>query len=225
MLRLYYMISHLLWHVFINLVSVHLELFISLLIFDLLLFSLFRFFFFSLVCLQQPSSPFLMFRKTLMICLALIALFQFAKAQLGPEIISPAQNETVEPGKKIDIVYQYQNMGVGNYTIDVQLWQDAAVSIPINDVVIDQPIASGNSSGVKVSFLLNSTYSWKVPHGLNDTFWLTVTEGAQTAFYKKGVNLRSRPVMLHTSAANLMTKPAGIFAVLFGVSIITFIML
>ncbi|KAI7894904.1 uncharacterized protein EV154DRAFT_497348 [Mucor mucedo] len=164
-------------------------------------------------------------RKTLVICLALIALCQFVKAQLGPEIISPVQNATVEPGQKIDIVYQYQNMGAGNYTIDVQLWQDAAVSIPINDVVIDQPIASGNSSGVKVSFLLNSTYSWKVPHGLNETFWLTVTEGAQTPFYSKGVNLRSRPVMLHTSAAaTLMTKPASI-AVVFIVSLITLVLL
>lgn len=167
-----------------------------------------------------------MFQKTLVICLALLALCRCIKAQLGPEIISPAQNATVEPGKNIDIVYQYQNIGSGNYSIDVQLWQDAAVSIPIKDVVVDQPITSGNSSGVKISFTLNSTFTWKVPHGLNDTFWLTITEDAETAFYKQGVNLRSRPLMLHTSAANSMTKPAIVAVLIILLSfIITLVML
>lgn len=164
-----------------------------------------------------------MFQKALFICVVLLTLCQFVKAQLGPEITSPEQNATVEAGKSIDIVYQYQNIGTGNYSIDIQLWQDAAVTIPISDVVMGQAITAGNSSGVKVSFTLNSTYSWKVSHGLNSTFWLTVTESAKTPFYTKGVNLRSRPVMLHTSAANLMSKPISI-AILFVLSFITLIM-
>ncbi|KAI8987758.1 hypothetical protein BDF20DRAFT_852086, partial [Mycotypha africana] len=124
-------------------------------------------------------------------------------AQLGPQIISPEQNGTVPAGGKVDIVYRYQNMGKGNYTVDIQLWQDAAVTIPISNIAIDHGIKSGNSTGVHLAFLLNDTYTWSVPHGLNKTFWLTVTETAETAFYKEGLRLRSRPVLLHTSDASL----------------------
>ncbi|KAI8373797.1 hypothetical protein BD560DRAFT_393562 [Blakeslea trispora] len=134
----------------------------------------------------------------------LLGLFMSAAyAQLGPVVLSPEQNATVPAGGKMDIVYQYQNIGNGSYSVDIQLWQDAAATIPISDVVKDQEIKPGNSSGVKASFYLNNTYSWNVPHGLNKTFWLTVTEAAETKLYAKGVSLRSRPVMLHTSAARL----------------------
>lgn len=155
---------------------------------------------------------------TLVILLGLLS--QLVKAQLGPVVLSPEQNATVPAGGKVDIVYRYQNIGTGNYSVDIQLWQDAAVTIPISDVELGHEIKPGNSSGVHVSFLLNDTYTWKVPRGLNSTFWLTVTEKAQTAFYKNGVNLRSRPVMLHTSAASLMSSPAS-YVVLLALSVIT----
>ncbi|KAI9483022.1 MAG: hypothetical protein EXX96DRAFT_556557 [Benjaminiella poitrasii] len=132
-------------------------------------------------------------------------------AQLGPVIISPEQNATIPAGGKVEISYQYQNMGTGNYSVDIQLWQDAAVTTPISDIVRDHAIKSGTSSGVKISFVMNDTYSWNVQHGLNKTFWLTVTETAQTAFYPKGIALRSRPVLLHTSdATTVLSRPAMI---------------
>lgn len=156
----------------------------------------------------------------LILTLILTLSCQFVKAQLGPVVLSPEQNATVPAGGKVDIVYRYQNIGTGNYSVNIQLWQDAAVTIPISDVAMNQTIKPGNSSGVQVSFLLNDTYTWKVPHGLNSTFWLTVTETAQTAFYKSGIDLRSRPVMLHTSAASLMSSPAS-YVVLLVLSLIT----
>ncbi|KAI9365848.1 hypothetical protein BD770DRAFT_377375 [Pilaira anomala] len=162
-----------------------------------------------------------MSQKSLFILSAILLTFiQFVKAQLGPVISSPVQNATVDPGSKVEIIYEYQNLGPGNYSIDIQLWQDAAVTIPISDVVKDESVKEGNSTGVKVSFTLSSSYTWKVPHGLNDTFWLTVTGHAQTPAYKKGVSLRSRPLMLHTSAANLVSnKPANMILLFFGAAI------
>lgn len=82
---------------------------------------------------------------------------QFVQAQLGPIVLSPVQNQTVPSGGKIDIVYQYQNVGTGNYTVDIQLWQDAAVTIPISNITTNHNVKSGNSSGVQVSFVLNDT--------------------------------------------------------------------
>ncbi|KAG2231084.1 hypothetical protein BDF21DRAFT_409107 [Thamnidium elegans] len=161
-----------------------------------------------------------MLQRYFFISVILLTLLQLAKAQLGPKVLSPIQNATVDPGSKVDIVYEYQNLGTGDYSIDIQLWQDAAVTIPVSDVVINEPITAGNSSGIKVAFTLNSTYTWKVPRGLNSTFWLTVTGNTRTALYKDGVNLRSRPVMLHTSAANLMSKPASVVILLLA-SVIT----
>jgi hypothetical protein len=149
---------------------------------------------------------------TLTVLLSLLG--QSVKAQLGPSVISPEQNATVPAGGKIDIVYRYLNVGTGNYSVDIQLWQDAAITIPISDIVMDHKVKPGNSSGVKLNFYLNDTYTWKVPRGLNSTFWLTVTERAQTAIVKNGDGLRSRPVMLHTSAASLMSSPASYIALL-----------
>ncbi|CEP10557.1 hypothetical protein [Parasitella parasitica] len=149
----------------------------------------------------------------------IFCICQLAKAQLGPSILSPEQNATVPVGGKVDIIYRYQNMGTGNYSVDIQLWQDAAVTIPISNITIDHKIKSGNSSGVQVDFLLNDTYTWSVPHGLNRTFWLTVTEKAETAFYTKGISMRSRPVMLHPSPAT-MNSPVS-YAILFTLSIFT----
>jgi hypothetical protein len=162
-------------------------------------------------------------RAVLLVFTILLAICQIVKAQLGPIIISPTQNQTVSAGGKLDIVYQYQNVGTGNYSVDIQLWQDAAVTVPISNITTNHQIQSGNSSGVQISFTLNDTYTWNVQHGLNETFWLTVIETAQTPYYTKGLSLRSRPVMLHTSAANLMSKPASI-AILFALSLVTLVM-
>ncbi|KAL0144742.1 glycoside hydrolase superfamily [Mucor lusitanicus] len=148
-------------------------------------------------------------------------LLNVVRAQLGPAILSPEQNATVPVGGKVDIVYRYQNMGTGNYSVDIQLWQDAAVTIPISNITIDHEIKGGNSSGVKVNFLMNDTFTWSVPHGLNRTFWLTVTEKAETAFYTKGISLRSRPVMLHPSSA-IMNSPAS-YAILSTLAICTIV--
>ncbi|KAG2210679.1 hypothetical protein INT46_008062 [Mucor plumbeus] len=160
-----------------------------------------------------------MHRLNIVLLITLITICQIVKAQLGPAILSPEQNATVSTGGKVDIVYRYQNMGTGNYSVDIQLWQDAAVSIPISNITIDHEIKPGNSTGVQVNFLMNDTFTWSVPHGLNSTFWLTVTEKAETAFYTKGLSLRSRPVMLHPSAA-IMNSPAS-YVILFILSIFT----
>ncbi|KAI7907795.1 glycoside hydrolase superfamily [Cokeromyces recurvatus] len=146
-------------------------------------------------------------------------------AQLGPTIIKPEQNATVPAGGQFDIVYEYQNMGTGNYSIDIQVWQDAAVSLPIFDIVKDHKIKSGNSSGIQISFRMNDSYTWKVQRGLNQTFWLTVTETAQTAFYSKGISLRSRPVLLHTSHATKISLSLPILISLVGFSFILMITL
>jgi hypothetical protein len=130
-----------------------------------------------------------------------LVLFYQVNAQLGPEILSPAQNDTVPAGQNVDIVYRYQNMGTGNYTIDVALWGDAGVTTLIQNITTDHPVEGGNSTGVHLDFLMNDTYTMKVPHGLNSTFWLTVTENAVTTGFPKGLRLRSRPVMLHTSGS------------------------
>ncbi|CAO3610480.1 unnamed protein product [Mucor hiemalis] len=148
-------------------------------------------------------------KNILYLSTTLLVIFQLVTAQLGPPILSPVQNATVPVGGNVDIVYQYQNMGTGNYSIDIQLWQDGAITELISNVTTNHEIKPGNSSGVKVMFTMNDTYTWKVPHGLNSTFWLTVTANSQTKFYPKGLAVRSRPVMLHPSAASL-SRPSSI---------------
>ncbi|KAI9250774.1 hypothetical protein BY458DRAFT_524276 [Sporodiniella umbellata] len=146
----------------------------------------------------------------------LIFFFAFAQAQLGGMILSPKMNDTVQVDHNTDIVFQYENMGVGTYTVDIQVWQDAAASILWDNITIGRTVKSGNSSGVNVPFVYNDTYTWKVPHGLNDTFWLTVNEHSVTPFHTNGVSLRSRPLMLHTSnARSLLPSLLLLFCSLF----------
>ncbi|PHZ14123.1 uncharacterized protein RHIMIDRAFT_278272 [Rhizopus microsporus ATCC 52813] len=136
-------------------------------------------------------------------CTFLLLLFiSLVHAQLGGKVLSPAQNDTVQVGKNTEIVFQYNNEGPGDYTVDIQIWQDAAAEQLINNITINHPIKSGNSSGVHVDFVYNDTFSWKVPHGLNETFYLTVIEHVVKKPSNQTVSLRSRPVMLHTSSAN-----------------------
>lgn len=157
-------------------------------------------------------------KNILFLAATLLIVCQFAAAQLGPPVLSPEQNATVPVGGNVDIVYQYQNMGTGNYTVDIQLWQDGAVTELISNITTNHPIKPGNSSGVKIMFTMNDTYTWKVPRGLNSTFWLTVTATSQTKFNPNGMRIRSRPVMLHPSAASL-SKPSSI-ALLFTMAFI-----
>ncbi|KAI8331403.1 hypothetical protein BC941DRAFT_439107 [Chlamydoabsidia padenii] len=121
------------------------------------------------------------------------------QAQVGPEILTPANNATVYPGSKETISFAYQNLGTGPVSVNISLWQDPAATIKIQDVVTDYALAAGNSSGVKVDFTKNGTYDWYVPHGMNFTFYLTVYETTQAEI--GNFSLRSFPIMLHPSSA------------------------
>ncbi|ORZ15902.1 hypothetical protein BCR42DRAFT_416119 [Absidia repens] len=120
-------------------------------------------------------------------------------AQYGPKIINPANNATVNPGDKVPILFSYQNMGTGPCSVNISLWQDPSATVKIQDVVTDYTLAPGNSSGAQVAFTKNGTYDWYVPHGMNFSFYLTVTEETETQL--GNFSLRSFPIMLHPSAA------------------------
>ncbi|KAI8990196.1 hypothetical protein BDB01DRAFT_780389 [Pilobolus umbonatus] len=154
------------------------------------------------------------FSVIILLVICLLSLCGRCKAQIGPKIFVPEQNQTVEAGEKSEISYQYSNLGDGDYKIDIQLWKDSAVTVPIQDIVIDYPIQPGNSTGVQVPFTYNATYTWKVPKGLDEIFWMTLTCKTVTPLYPKGVVMRSRPVLLHTSAASLMSNPASFIGLL-----------
>lgn len=151
------------------------------------------------------------------------ALFFYqCSAQLGTTIISPVQNATVNPGEKVDILYQYQNMGNGSYVIDVDLWQDNAAETLAKNIATNVSIASGTSAGTKLAFYYNATYTWTVPHGLNSTFYLTVTTKPKLVYNNAQLVMRSRPVVLHTSAGilNMPLHKLGLLAVSIGVLIL-----
>jgi hypothetical protein len=122
-----------------------------------------------------------------------------ADAQVGPQIFSPANNATVNPGEKTPIQFAYQNMGTGVCKVNIALWEDASAKIKIQDVVTNYTLAPGNSSGAQIAFTMNGTYDWYVPHGMNFTFYLTVTEATDTEL--GNFSLQSFPIMLHPSAA------------------------
>ncbi|CAO3646953.1 unnamed protein product [Mucor hiemalis] len=148
------------------------------------------------------------------------ALFFYqCSAQLGTTILSPTQNSTVSPGQKVDILYQYQNMGNGTYVVDVNLWQDNAADTLAKNIATNVSVASGTSAGTKLAFYYNATYTWTVPHGLNSTFYLTVTTKPQLAYNSAQLVMRSRPVVLHTSAGilNMPFHKLGLLAVSVGV--------
>ncbi|SAM09825.1 hypothetical protein [Absidia glauca] len=130
------------------------------------------------------------------------------QAQVGPQIINPANNATVYPGSKETIAFAYQNLGTGPVTVNISLWQDARATEKIQDVVTDYTLAPGNSSGVKLDFTKNGTYDWYVPHGMNFSFYLTVTETTHAQI--GNFSLRSFPIMLHPSAATALFAPTFI---------------
>jgi hypothetical protein len=109
----------------------------------------------------------------LALLLPLIAL-----AQLGPTITSPSTNTTVHPGESIDITFEYENLGTGNYSVDIVAINDLSNPVPIVNITTALQVPDGNSTGWNLNFTLDYTYSgWKVPHGvLNETFWIVVVE-------------------------------------------------
>ncbi|KAI8079078.1 uncharacterized protein B0P05DRAFT_587299 [Gilbertella persicaria] len=130
-------------------------------------------------------------------------LFLFAGqclGQLGTQINYPVSNDTVQPGQKVDIAYGYQNMGNGTYKVDVDLWQDSALSILAQNIAQNVSVTGGNSTGTQLAFYLNSTYGWTVPHGLNSTVYLTVTTKADLAYSSVDISMRSRGIVLHVNS-------------------------
>ncbi|KAI9278508.1 hypothetical protein BDA99DRAFT_492322 [Phascolomyces articulosus] len=140
-----------------------------------------------------------------------------ALAQVGPKVTSPEFNATVTPGDKITIAYEYQNVGTGNYTLEINLWKDMGRRNLLRNIVKDDPIEGGNSTGTQINFTLSATYDWKVPGDLTekvqndegeevdeavDMFYLDVSTTAQTHFFEN-LELKSRPVRLHYNAGAL----------------------
>ncbi|KAI8069183.1 hypothetical protein BC940DRAFT_298085 [Gongronella butleri] len=129
----------------------------------------------------------------------LAVLLAVAQAQVGPTIFSPAENSTIAPNSNLNIDFQYQNLGAGNYTLDVSFWQDAAATQLIETVLTGHSLDSGSSSGTSIAFALNASVSVKTPGSLNETFYMTLTEHASTQS-NAGVTVQSMPRMLHSGA-------------------------
>ncbi|KAI9351626.1 hypothetical protein BD770DRAFT_393681 [Pilaira anomala] len=149
--------------------------------------------------------------------------FSQCLAQLGTEILSPTYNTTVNVGDKIQIQYQYQNMGNGSYLVDVDLWNNGAADNLAKNIAKDVSVQSGNSAGTKLAFHLNATYEWTVPKGLNDTLYLTVTAKPELET-KIGLSMRSRPILIHINSAitNLPIQKLSLFALALFVVFFTF---
>lgn len=158
-------------------------------------------------------------RSSLVITTTLLfsLLIALVSAQVGPDIKTPEYNSTVTPGDDITIEYEYSNVGTGNYTVDISLWQDASATQLIQNVTTDHAVDGGNSTGVQLNFTYTASYDWTVPGGLtvkrtfdNGTeveespqlIYLTVTAVSDTSFFDD-LRLRSRPVLLHYNAAAL----------------------
>ncbi|KAI8341648.1 hypothetical protein BC941DRAFT_414095 [Chlamydoabsidia padenii] len=142
-----------------------------------------------------------------------------AQAQVGPQIISPVNNATVNPGDKLTIKFAYQNMGTGTCSVNISLWEDPSATVKIQDVVTNYNLSPGNSSGAHVDFTMNGTYDWYVPHGMNFSFYLMVTETTKTELGQ--FDLKSFPIMLHPSAS-WVVLPNLIFALTLVIGLVAF---
>ncbi|KAI8096405.1 uncharacterized protein BX664DRAFT_323919 [Halteromyces radiatus] len=138
-------------------------------------------------------------RLTTFIFLMMICFLQVIQCQVGPTIYTPANNDTVNPGSTIPITFGYQNLGTGAVAVNISLWQDSAATQKIQDVTTNYQLPPNNSSGTHVDFTTNATYNWNVPHGMNFSFYLTVTEITEAEL--GNYTLQSFPIMLHPSAA------------------------
>ncbi|KAI8380962.1 uncharacterized protein BYT42DRAFT_564785 [Radiomyces spectabilis] len=144
-----------------------------------------------------------------------------ATAQMGPEITNPKRNATINAGEKINIDFEYQNLGTGEYSVDISLWLDPSFETLLQNITTNHEIDSGNSTGVHLDMTQNATYEWKVPHGLNDTVYLTVTEYVQTTAFKN-LRVHSAPVMLHFSAGTIHLPTHHVGLLLLGLVIFVF---
>ncbi|KAL0075903.1 hypothetical protein J3Q64DRAFT_1773249 [Phycomyces blakesleeanus] len=135
----------------------------------------------------------------LVICSISLLMCSRVSAQLGPTIIFPEHNATINATQTLKIRYEYQNMGTGNYSVDIALWLDSSATQLIQNITTNEKIVSGNSTGVRLNFTLDGTYDWVVPRGLNETIYLTVTEHADTKLLLP-FTIQSSPVLLHFSA-------------------------
>ncbi|KAI9469123.1 MAG: hypothetical protein EXX96DRAFT_590519 [Benjaminiella poitrasii] len=141
-------------------------------------------------------------------------------AQLGTEINSPVTNSTIEPGEKVKIEYSYQNMGSGDYTVDIDLWQDQTLTTRSLSIASDVSVKSGNSTGTQLEFFMNATYdNWKVPRGLNKTVYLTVTTKPTLSFSNVTMSMRSRAIILHVNAGMKQFLPSLSPIGLFGLAL------
>jgi hypothetical protein len=161
----------------------------------------------------MPSSSYL--------TIALVfALFVYqCSAQLGTTIYTPVSNDTVSPGQQVDTEFSYANIGTGNYSINVDLWQDAGATSLAQSIASNVTVQGGNSTGNQVAFTINSTYTWTVPEGLNETVYLTVTTYPNSNFFK--TTMRSRPLLLHISGA-IVNEPLqkwSLFALCFAIGL------
>ncbi|KAI8377322.1 hypothetical protein BD560DRAFT_390771 [Blakeslea trispora] len=140
--------------------------------------------------------------KNLLFFLSALFLLPYCLAQLGTQINFPHSNDTIQPGQKINVAYGYQNMGNGTYEVDIDVWQDNARSILAKNIAQNVSVTSGNSTGTRLDFYLNSTYEWTVPHGLNNTVYLTVTTKADLAS-SLHLSMQSRGIVLHVNSAHI----------------------
>ncbi|KAF7724275.1 hypothetical protein EC973_001176 [Apophysomyces ossiformis] len=151
--------------------------------------------------MKRPSTvlPFLFF-------LVLAFASRYVAAQVGPNITSPVENATIVPGQDLKIEYEYQNLGTGNYMVDIALWLDPSATELLYTIVENYTVSPGNSEGVTLNFTNTASYTWKVPHNLitpNNTegiVYLNVRELTQTKFIPY-ISLRSFAIMLHVNAA------------------------
>lgn len=95
----------------------------------------------------------------------------------------------------------------------IDLWQDNTASILDKNISTNVFVPSGTSAGASLAFYLNATYSWNVPHGLNETVYLTVTTKPQLTYSSVDLSMRSRPIVLHVNAG-IMNMPLHKFGLL-----------
>jgi hypothetical protein len=155
----------------------------------------------------------LFFRFTVLASLMLA----LTSAQVGPVITDPPNNATVSPGKTLNVAYAYPNLGPGTYTVDVNIWQDAAVSQLIQNLRTGVSVPAGISNGTNNAFNTSTTIEVNMPSNLTDTFYLTLHQHVETQ-NGQAPTVRSAPLMLHSAAmSNLPKSLSVLLAVAFGV--------
>ncbi|KAI9316027.1 hypothetical protein BX666DRAFT_1878619 [Dichotomocladium elegans] len=166
--------------------------------------------------------------STFVIRILLVSLLAvLVSAQLATNITNPPYNGTVKAGEKVTIKFEYGNVGTGNYTVDISLWNDALSTQLIRNITSDMAVEGGNSTGVQLNYTLPASYDWTVDGDLKYTttfsngssvestpeiIYLTVTTEARTA-QMGTIHSRSRAIMLHYSAAAAIT-PSVAFVLL-----------